>query len=95
MSDGGVVVCKRCGKCCHLIINDKLSSKPCRFLIPLGNNRFACRIYNVENRLGYDIGYGNRCLKRSQVHINYPGCSYNKTEWGLELSVGDEFGKEK
>lgn len=86
-SDG--VVCRRCGQCCYLVIDGKLSSKPCKFLVPIGNNRFACRIYFAENRLGHDIGFGNRCNRRCDVPVNYPSCPYNRKEWGVSLMVGD------
>ena len=84
------IKCQRCGKCCHLIIDSKLSNIPCKFLLSVGNNRFVCRIYNVENRIEKIIALGNKCQKRVDSHVNYPNCPYNKPEWGISINVGDE-----
>lgn len=89
------IVCQRCGKCCHLVIDGRLSSKPCKFLVSVGNNRYACKIYKCENRLGHDIGYGNKCHRRTDVHKNYPGCPYNNPSFGISLGVGDSVDEEK
>lgn len=87
MSD---IICKRCGLCCHIIIDGRLSNKHCRFLIKLPNGRTVCRIYMAENRIGHDIGNGNFCHNRRKVGVNYKGCPYNKVEWGVEVCVGDK-----
>jgi len=94
------VVCKRCGLCCHIILkNDKgkeyISNKLCRFLLFVGNNRYICKIYKCENRIGHDIGNGNKCHKRTDFKGNYINCPYNKLEYGKELGVGDYIEEEK
>ena len=82
--------CRKCGLCCHLIVDGKISRKICKFLLPIGNNRFVCRIFKVENRVGCNIGEGNFCNDRRLVYKNYVNCNYNRPEWGKELNVGDE-----
>ena len=89
------VVCKRCGLCCMLVIDGRISHNPCKFLVHVGNNRFICKIYKCENRIGHDIGNGNKCHKRTDSHHNYINCSYNKKEYGKELGVGDYIEEEK
>jgi hypothetical protein len=88
------VTCKRCSLCCHLVLrNDEgekyISNKLCKFCIPVGNNRYICKIYKTDNRIGHDIGEGNFCHKRTSIHLNYVGCPYNHKEWGKEFGVGD------
>jgi hypothetical protein len=83
------VICKRCGLCCKIVLEGRISNIPCRFLMPVGNNRFICKIYMCENRIGHDIGNGNFCHKRESIHLNYRNCPYNKKEYGKELDIGD------
>ena len=73
--------CKRCGLCCYLVDKDSnQTKKKCKYLIPMGNNRYACRIY--KTRLGKIIGevngYKNRCIRREDSSLDYYGCPYNK-----------------
>jgi hypothetical protein len=93
----GEVTCRRCGLCCHIVLEGRISNKPCRFMMPVGNNRYICKIYQVDNRIGHDIGDGNKCHKRESVHLNYIGCPYNRNEWGRDLGIGDgiDEGKEE
>lgn len=70
--------CLRCGKCCYLVdLNTmKQTDIPCRYLIKFSNNEYFCRIYN-RNRLGRNLGKGNKCNLREHVKYNYEGCPYN------------------
>lgn len=89
------IVCKRCGLCCHIVLEKRISDIKCRFLMPVGNNRFICKIYKCENRIGHDIGNKNFCHKRIDFKGNFVSCPYNRKEWGKELNVGDCVEKEK
>ena len=66
--------CKLCGRCCHLIIDNKLSKKKCKYLAGK-----LCRVF--KDRLDRDLGHGNHCSMRENVHYNYEGCPFNKPEW--------------
>ena len=68
-------VCLHCGLCCHYIIDGKPSKIPCKFLVKLNGGKTLCRFY--RNRLGKDIGHGNKCLMRKDTKRIYPGCPYN------------------
>ena len=68
-------MCKRCGLCCHLIINGKVSNKRCKHLIRLRNGKYICRVY--KDRLYNDIGHKNVCLPRKFSKYDYEGCPYN------------------
>ena len=67
-------VCARCGKCCLLKIDGKLTKKHCKYLIKIGE-RTLCRIY--KTRLGVQIGHGHSCTTREKDKNNYPGCPLN------------------
>jgi hypothetical protein len=72
------VKCLRCGICCHLMIDNKLSNIKCRYLVKVGK-KTLCRIY--QNRIGKDIGHGLKCHTREEFTMNIPGCPYNREEW--------------
>ena len=67
-------VCKRCGKCCHFIVDGKVLK--CKYLRKFKGTTF-CRIY--PNRLGVLCldGYDYKCIERKDSSWNYEGCPYN------------------
>ena len=71
------ITCHRCGLCCYLVdpITNVPTKRKCKYLISVGNNRYACRIY--KTRLGKDIGMKNKCVPREQSTLQYDGCPYN------------------
>jgi len=68
-------ICKRCGLCCYLIIDNKPSNKKCRNLVLLKSGTTVCRIYG--NRIGTNIGRGNLCVNRKDSPFDYEGCPFN------------------
>ncbi len=73
--------CKRCGRCCMLIIDGKQSTKKCRYLVGKVGGLTSCRIYSC--RLGTHVywnkdGRVNVCRDRECSPLNYPGCPYNQ-----------------
>lgn len=85
--------CRRCGKCCYIKEQGKLTSTPCKWLVFHKNGLTSCRIYG--NRLNKDLGNGNRCVNRVDFHFNINGCSYNQEGWPNLETVEEENGKEK
>jgi len=65
-------LCTRCGQCC----------RTCRYLIRYIDGTTRCLIY--KHRLGAMTGVTDVsfCTYRDDVHVNFPGCPYNKPEWG-------------
>lgn len=72
-----------------LVIDGVISNKPCPYLVFLNNGKTSCKVYN-RNRIGRNIGEGNKCHKREDIPVNYRRCSYNRPEWGNELDEGDK-----
>jgi hypothetical protein len=68
-----MIICKRCGKCCHYLYHGK--EYKCRFLVKLPDGTTVCRIY--KNRIGTNIDGKARCGPREQSSFNYEGCDYN------------------
>jgi len=69
--------CKRCGQCCFLL-DEKTAiqtNTPCKYLIFHPGGKTSCRIY--PNRLGADIGNGNKCVLRKDSRYNFPDCPFN------------------
>jgi len=74
-----MVVCKRCGTCCHYEYNGRI--KPCKHLIKLSSGKYLCRIYN--KRLGTVIdklpnGDYVVCKNRLDKKQHYKDCPYNE-----------------
>lgn len=67
------IICKRCGKCCHLP-----NSKPCKYLLKVGDTT-SCKIYS--KRLGTRIAFNYACFLRKDIHKNFDGCPFNKDEY--------------
>lgn len=68
------ITCKRCGRCCHYILDGKI--KKCKYLIVHGKTT-SCRIY--KHRIGTIVTpMGNRCGYRKDSIYNFEGCPYNK-----------------
>ena len=69
--------CKRCGKCCYIYLDG--NKKKCKYLVPVGNNRYACRVY--KTRLDKVIAIIDDkkvfCRLRKDSPIDYPGCPFN------------------
>jgi hypothetical protein len=70
--------CSRCGNCCYLIdLKTQVQTNvPCPFLILNKDGTSKCKTY-FRNRVGRNIGMGNKCCYRKDVKFNYPGCSLN------------------
>jgi len=66
--------CKRCGQCCTYYDKEG-KRKVCRFLVRIGSNITACRIY--PNRLGTEIDEGVYCGKVEGRAFDYEGCPFN------------------
>ena len=70
-------VCKRCGKCCHTVIersDGTFYAIPCRYLIKYGT-RTMCRIYG--HRLGTKVYRNFKCIMREHSPIDYLDCPLN------------------
>jgi len=82
---GEHIVCKRCGFCCHFIV-DGVRQK-CKYLIRIPKtNRTYCKIYkdrNPNKRILADNKDGSfvTCNMRENVLVNFPDCPYNRPEW--------------
>ena len=72
-------ICQRCLKCCYLVDvkTNKPTKKLCKYAIKLKIGG-VCRIY--RNRLGKDIGIGNKCIMRVNSKLEYDGCPFNKVK---------------
>jgi len=93
------MACKRCGQCCYLQDKEgKPGLKKCRYLIILKSGLTLCRVYN--QRLGKDIGHGNKCTYRENLRVGFKDCPYNKEgqpvyEIDIRTGVVKCFGKQK
>ena len=72
------LVCNRCGKCCHWVVNGV--RRRCKYLQDSVEGRTYCRIYN--RRMGIVLDYDEQhrpitCNYRYQVKLNYEGCPNN------------------
>ena len=86
--DDGVDRCNRTGHCCLLIIHGRLSRIPCNKM-KRNNEGYYCGVYDDPDRIGSDIGFGNKCSLREAVPFSYPGCGYNRPEWPL-ITIGSK-----
>lgn len=70
--------CARCGNCCYIVDKKTMvqTEIPCKYLIFNEDGTTKCKIY-YRNRVGRDIGHGNKCRLRKDVPVDYPGCSMN------------------
>lgn len=76
-----MTVCKRCGRCCRLIINGVLREDvKCPHLVILKSGKTLCRVY--KTRLGRKLNSETECYLRKDIPLNYPDCPFNKSEWG-------------
>lgn len=66
--------CKRCGKCCHFVVDGKLTSQHCKYLV-YGVHGTFCRVY--YRRLGVKTKPGEVCLLRCDTEYDYEGCPLN------------------
>lgn len=73
-----MIICKRCGRCCHYIREGKV--KKCLYLIRLGNGVTSCRVYDCPGRVGKVIGKGVKCVNREDSPFDYDGCPYNSNK---------------
>lgn len=71
------------------MIDGKLSTIRCKHLVILPSKKTLCRIWNKPDRIGTDIGHGNRCTLRENHHVNYLGCEYNRDDWQMVDIKGD------
>lgn len=53
------------------------TSTPCPNLVFLPDGLTKCKVYN-RNRVGRNIGMGNKCILREDSPFNYPGCPLNQ-----------------
>ncbi len=87
-------VCQMCGNCCFLVIKGKQTNTPCPYLVYLKDGRSRtnssradgqqdvvpqtkCKVYH-RNRIGRNIGPGNKCIMRCDSPYSYEGCPLNK-----------------
>lgn len=70
-----MVECLKCGKCCIKLSKKKNKWIKCPFL----NKDNLCIIY--KSRIGIHLGFKNVCGYRKDLHLNIPGCPYNKDEY--------------
>lgn len=80
--------CKRCGKCCHIIVNNKLSPLKCKYLRFKGEKAY-CSIY--DRRLGKKIRNDTFCIPRAQSEWDYAGCPLNTNKPIIPEWDPDEF----
>lgn len=66
-------ICRRCGFCCHIVVDGKIIK--CKNLIKLSNGKTICRIYN--HRLGFKVYDSYRCGMRADCKQNFKDCPYN------------------
>ena len=71
-----MTACNRCGKCCRLIINGRITDKKCKHLVTLKSGNTLCRIF--KKRIGTILNDETVCNYREQLDANYPGCPFNK-----------------
>lgn len=64
------------GQCCYIVIDGKQTDIPCPYLKFLPDGTTKCKIY-YRNRVGRNIGYGNKCHLRANSPWDYPNCPYN------------------
>jgi len=73
-------ICKRCGLCCFLIIDEKPTDKPCPFLQIYEDGTTHCKVYR-RNRVRRKIGKDGKrkliCTMRINSPFDYEGCPYN------------------
>jgi len=74
-----MIVCKRCGRCCKIVINGQKSGEDCPYLVRFKSGLTACRVY--KNRLSAILPHNNRCILRVNDEHNYFGCPYNNPDW--------------
>lgn len=67
-----MVVCKRCGKCCHFFRDKKLVA--CKYLIQ-HDKLTSCRVY--ANRLNKKIDKKHFCSLRENTENDFKDCPYN------------------
>lgn len=85
--------CMRCSCCCMMIIDNKQSDIPCKYLVKLSSGRSVCRIY--KSRIGKKLGYDNVCVYRKDMHYNFKhpvfgDCPYNQDSWKYIEKVNDD-----
>jgi len=70
------IECLRCGKCCHFLVDGKIT--PCMYLKKLPNGKTFCTVY--KTRLGRKTHEteGHYCNYRLDGKYNFIGCPYNK-----------------
>ena len=69
-----MVKCLNCGRCC--VVFNGLKWVNCKY-----RKGKRCIIY--YKRYNKDLGYGFKCIMRKDLHLNFPGCPYNKPEWNM------------
>lgn len=77
--------CLRCGQCCYLIKEGKVTDVPCPFLIFQDDGLTACRIY--KNRIGRRLPYNAYCGFRRNSKFDYAGCIYNTNKKIVKVNV--------
>lgn len=79
--------CNKCGKCCILMYDDKVSKESnftfhpditCPNLIKLEDGTTECKIYEDPKRLGSYVGKSCHCIPRELQRKIWPDCPYNE-----------------
>ena len=74
-----VAECKRCGQCCHGLVDGSLVA--CQFLVELKDGTTFCKEY--DDRLGMVVAVDSKgreslCKMRVDHPWDYPGCPLNR-----------------
>jgi len=83
--------CNRCGKCCRIIVNNKLSPLECKYLRHLKNGKTYCAVY--DRRLGIKVRKDVKCILRADSPWDYAGCPLNTNKPIIPEWDPDEFWK--
>jgi len=85
--------CKRCGICCYITRNGRMTDEICPFLAFLEDGTTECTIY--KERLGRETVKGHMCVLRRHSRYDYPDCPYNTNKPIIKMTKGQKQKRKK